>query len=141
MSFQLTGKLKKIDPIVQVSEKFSKREFVITDESSQYPQDILFQSVQDKCSLLDACNVGDVVQVSFNLRGREWTSPTNEVKYFNTLEAWRIEGGQTQTTAPASASASAPASQANNTNAPAAAPVAQPQNTMVSSTDDDDLPF
>ena len=139
MSFQLTGKLKKIDPIVQVSEKFSKREFVITDESSQYPQDILFQSVQDKCSLLDACNVGDVVQVSFNLRGREWTSPTNEVKYFNTLEAWRIEGGQTQTTAPASASA--PASQANTTTAPAAAPVAQPQNTMVSSTDDDDLPF
>ena len=137
MSFQLTGKLKKIDPIVQVSEKFSKREFVITDESSQYPQDILFQSVQDKCSLLDACNVGDVVQVSFNLRGREWTSPTNEVKYFNTLEAWRIEGGQTQATAPASA----PVAQANTTTAPAAAPVAQPQNTMVSSTDDDDLPF
>jgi hypothetical protein len=141
MSFQLTGKLKKIDPIVQVSEKFSKREFVITDESSQYPQDILFQSVQDKCSLLDTYNVGDVVQVSFNLRGREWTSPQGEVKYFNTMEAWRIEGGQAQASAPAPASASAPASQANNTNAPAAAPVAQPQNTMVSSTDDDDLPF
>lgn len=141
MSFQLTGKLKKIDPIVQVSEKFSKREFVITDESSQYPQDILFQSVQDKCTLLDAFKLGDVVQVSFNLRGREWTSPTNEVKYFNTLEAWRIEGGQAQTSAPASA----PAAQTNAapapTPAPAAAPVAQPQNTMVSSTDDDDLPF
>ena len=137
MSFQLTGKLKKIDPIVQVSEKFSKREFVITDESSQYPQDILFQSVQDKCSLLDACNVGDVVQVSFNLRGREWTSPTNEVKYFNTLEAWRIEGGQTQASAPASA----PAAQASTATAPNSAPAAQPQNTMVSSTDDDDLPF
>lgn len=133
MSFQLTGKLKKIDPIVQVSEKFSKREFVITDESSQYPQDIIFQSVQDKCTLLDAFKLGDVVQVSFNLRGREWTSPTNEVKYFNTLEAWRIEGGQAQTSAPA------PAAQTNT--APAAAPVAQPQNTMVSSTDDDDLPF
>ena len=135
MSFQLTGKLKKIDPTVQVSEKFSKREFVITDESSQYPQDILFQLAQDKCSILDACNVGDVVQVSFNLRGREWTSPTNEVKYFNTLDAWKIEGGQTQ------ASASAPASQANTASAPNSAPVAQPQNTMVSSTDDDDLPF
>jgi len=29
--------------------------------------------------------------VSFNLRGREWTSPQGEVKYFNTLDAWRIE--------------------------------------------------
>ena len=135
MSFQLTGKLKKIDPIVQVSDKFSKREFVITDESSQYPQDVLFQITQDKCTLLDKFNVGDTVQASFNLRGREWTSPTGEVKYFNTLEAWRIEGGQ------ASAPASAPAAQANTTTAPAAAPAAQTQNSMVSSTADDDLPF
>jgi hypothetical protein len=137
MSFQLTGKLKKIDPIVQVSEKFSKREFVITDESSQYPQDVLFQATQDKCTLLDKFNVGDTVQASFNLRGREWTSPQGEVKYFNTLEAWRIEGGQ----ASASSPASAPAAQANTTTAPAAAPVAQTQNSMVSSTADDDLPF
>ena len=135
MSFQLTGKLKKIDPIVQVSDKFSKREFVITDDSSQYPQDVLFQATQDKCTLLDKFNVGDTVQASFNLRGREWTSPTGEVKYFNTLEVWRIEGGQ------ASATASAPAAQANTTTAPAAAPVAQTQNSMVSSTADDDLPF
>lgn len=137
MSFQLTGKLKKIDPIVKVSDKFSKREFVLTDDSSQYPQDILFQSVQDKCTLLDSYNVGDVVQVSFNLRGREWTSPQNEVKYFNTLEAWRIEGGH-------AAPASAPnASSARNTSnpTPAPAPAAQPQDSMVSSTGDDDLPF
>ncbi len=135
MSFQLTGKLKKIDPIVKVSDKFSKREFVITDESSQYPQDILFQSVQDKCTLLDAYNVGDVVQVSFNLRGREWTSPQGEVKYFNTMEAWRIEGSQT-----ASAANPAPAASTPNAN-PAPAPAAQPQETIVSSTGDDDLPF
>ena len=137
MSFQLTGKLKKIDPIVKVSDKFSKREFVLTDESSQYPQDILFQSVQDKCTLLDAYKVGDVVQVSFNLRGREWTSPQNEVKYFNTLEAWRIEGGQA---APASAPSASSAGNTSNTT-PAPAPAAQPQDSMVSSTGDDDLPF
>ena len=76
---------------VQVSEKFSKREFVVTDASSMYPQDILFQLTQDKCSLIDAANVNDQIEVSFNLRGREWTSPQGEVKYFNTLEAWRIE--------------------------------------------------
>jgi hypothetical protein len=37
------------------------------------------------------------VEVSFNLRGREWTSPTGDVKYFNTLEAWRIETAQAPT--------------------------------------------
>jgi hypothetical protein len=87
---QVKGTIKVINPTQVISEKFSKREFVLTDES-QYPQDILFQATQDKCSLLDNIGVGQQVEVSFNLRGREWTSPAGEVKYFNTLEAWRIE--------------------------------------------------
>lgn len=90
--FKLTGTIKKIDDTVQVSDKFSKREFVVTENSSMYPQDILFQSTQDKCSILDAFMEGQEVEVSFNVRGREWTSPQGEVKYFNTLEAWRVEG-------------------------------------------------
>lgn len=89
--FKLTGTLKVLNPMVQVSEKFSKREFVVTESSSMYPQDIMFQLTQDKCSLLDGYNVNDQVEVSFNLRGREWTSPQGEVKYFNSLDAWRID--------------------------------------------------
>lgn len=89
--FKIVGTLKLVNATVQVSERFSKREFVLTDNASMYPQDILFQATQDKCSLLDAFHVNDQVEVSFNLRGREWTSPQGEVKYFNTLEAWRIE--------------------------------------------------
>lgn len=89
----ITGILKVKGEAQQVSEKFRKREFVLSDNSSQYPQHISFQLTQDKCSLIDQYNVGDEIKVHFNLRGREWTSPKNEVKYFNTLEAWRIEGG------------------------------------------------
>jgi hypothetical protein len=29
--------------------------------------------------------------VSFNLKGREWVSPKGETKYFNTLQAFKIE--------------------------------------------------
>jgi hypothetical protein len=92
---QVKGTIKVINKTQVINEKFSKREFILTDES-QYPQDILFQATQDKCSLLDNIGVGRQVEVSFNLRGREWTSPGGEVKYFNTLEAWKIEvvGGQ-----------------------------------------------
>ena len=89
--YKLTGTVKVIKDTVQISEKFAKREFVINDASSMYPQDIMFQSVQDKCSMLDGYTEGENVEVSFNLRGREWTSPQGEVKYFNTLDAWRIE--------------------------------------------------
>lgn len=91
--FNITGTLKVKFPEQQVSERFRKRDIVITDNSSQYPQHITFQLTQDKCSLIDAYNPGDEIRVFFNLRGREWNDPkTNQMKYFNTIEAWKIEG-------------------------------------------------
>ena len=90
---QVKGKLKVKGNEQVVSDRFRKREFVLTDSSSQYPQHISFQLTQDKCALLDSVNIGDEITVSFNLRGREWTSPKGEVKYFNSLEAWKLEKG------------------------------------------------
>lgn len=72
------------------SNGFQKREVVITTEE-QYPQNILIEFVQDKCSLLDNFMTGQQVKVSINLRGREWVSPQGETKYFNTVQGWRIE--------------------------------------------------
>lgn len=120
---------------VQVSEKFSKREFVVTDASGMYPQDIMFQATQDKCNLLDGYQAGDQVDVSFNLRGREWTSPTGDVKYFNTLEAWRIERSNQGATVTNGGQMSPV-----NLN-PVAAPVAAAPAAISESGADDDLPF
>ena len=49
--------------------------------------------VQDKCGLLDAhfCNQGAFVEVSINLKGREWTNPQGEAKYFNSIQGWRVQ--------------------------------------------------
>ena len=88
----ITGTIKTILKEEKVSDKFRKRVFVITDNSSQYPQIIPFELVNDKCGLIDSYKVGDEVKVLFNVRGREWTSPKGEVKYFTSLNAWRIEG-------------------------------------------------
>jgi hypothetical protein len=121
--FNLTGTLKVKSAEQQVSEKFRKREFVITDNSSQYPQHISFQLTQDKCSLIDSVKIGDEIKVFFNLRGREWKSPKDgELKYFNSLEAWKIE------------KAGAPAS--------SSAPVSEPDVTSFSASEgESDLPF
>lgn len=88
---EITGVLKVKNNEQQVSDKFKKREFVLTDNSSQYPQHIQFELTQDKCSLLDSYKVGDEIKVYFNLRGREWTNKEGQVKYFNSLQAWRLE--------------------------------------------------
>lgn len=107
--FTLKGKLIVKGDEQQITEKFKKREFVIQDDAEQYPQVISFQLVQDKCSLLDAYNVGDEISVNFNVRGREWTSPKDgQTKYFNSLEAWKITGdGETPVNIPTAAPANA----------------------------------
>ena len=46
--------------------------------------------IQDKCEQLDAFNVGQELNISFNLKGRKWTDPQGNVKYFNTLQAWKL---------------------------------------------------
>lgn len=89
---ELTEIIKVIGETVQISEKFTKRDIVLTDNSSQYPQHISFQLTQDKTSLIDKYSVGNEIKVHFNLRGKEWTNPKGEKIYFNTLEVWRIEG-------------------------------------------------
>jgi hypothetical protein len=110
--FKLEGVVKFIGEQVQVSEKFRKVDFVVTDTSSMYPQDILFQLTQDKADLVNSFIEGQTVEVSFNLRGREWTSPQGEVKYFNTLEAWRIDAvGGSVPSAPAATNTAAPAAE------------------------------
>jgi len=91
-AFKIRGTVKVINETVQITQTFSKREFVITtDLSSPYPQHIMFQTIQDKCVMLDNVQINDTIDVSFNLRGREWISPAGDIKYFNTLDAWRIE--------------------------------------------------
>ena len=89
----ITGKLHKVFAAVQVSEKFTKREFVIElSDNSQYPQYVILQLTQDKVSLVDNFDEGAELTVSINLRVRAWTSHKDgETKYFNTLEAWRIQ--------------------------------------------------
>jgi len=72
---------------------FRKREVVVTTEE-QYPQHIMIEFVQDKTDLLNNYQAGQQVKVSINLRGREWTNPQGEVKYFNSIQGWRIEGAQ-----------------------------------------------
>lgn len=75
-----------------IKETFKKREFVLEyAENPQYPEFVKFELIQSNCEQLDSIEVGDDVSVNFNLKGRKWTDPQGEVKYFNSLQAWRID--------------------------------------------------
>jgi len=77
------------------SNGFRKREVVVTTEE-QYPQHIMVEFVQDKTDLLNSYQVGQQVKININLRGREWVNPQGETKYFNSIQGWRIEAVQAQ---------------------------------------------
>ncbi len=97
MGIHQTGKLYKKFDAQQITERFRKQEFVIQLEpNSRYPQFVSFQLTGDRCGQIDEFQVGDEISVEFTLRGREWTSPKGEVKYFNSLEVWSIEGQKGQ---------------------------------------------
>jgi len=84
------GKIKVLNETQNVTASFKKRELVVTTDE-QYPQHIQIEFAQDKCDVLNGYKVGDSVDVSINLRGRQWTNPQGEVKYFNQIQGWRIQ--------------------------------------------------
>lgn len=86
---EIKGNVKKINDVVVISEKFSKREVVITTDD-MYPQDIMVQFSNKSLEQVDKIKVGQNVVIAFNLRGREWVNPEGESKYFNTIEGWRV---------------------------------------------------
>lgn len=92
MNMQVQGKIHAAFDAEQVTQRFRKREFVLELEGeSRYPQYVMFQFTGDRCEMLDGYAKGDEVKVEFSLRGREWTSPKGEVRYFNSLETWSID--------------------------------------------------
>jgi single-strand DNA-binding protein len=131
---EVIGTLKTKFDTQKVSDRFQKREFILTTEANTpYPQHVSFQVTQDKCSILDQFRDGEEIKVQFNLRGREWNGPQG-IKYFNTLEAWRIERVQGSNTASQSGQNTSQASGTTMNSSSAPVFTSNPA-------DNDDLPF
>ena len=82
-----TGAIISKLPPKQVSEKFRIQEFILRvgEPNDKYPQEIKFQLVNDKTDLLDFIQVNDVVEVTFDLRGREYNGT-----HYVTLNATKV---------------------------------------------------
>ena len=88
---EIIGKIKWIDETKEYgSNGFKKRELVVSTEE-QYPQHILVEFIQDKCEILNSFQIGNNVKIGINLKGREWTNPEGQIKYFNSVQGWRID--------------------------------------------------
>lgn len=94
MSYEIVGKLVAKFDIVQRTETFKTREFVI-EKSEDIGGRVItnyvkFQCVQDKTAMPDRFNMGDEVKVQFNIKGTKWMKEGRE-NYITNLDAWRME--------------------------------------------------
>src|SRR6187549_1296674 len=104
MSYEITGKLVAKFDVVQRTETFKTREFVIEKSDDingrLITNYVKFQCVQDKTSMPDRFAIGDEVKVQFNLKGSKWEKE-GRTNYITNLDAWRMESvklGQDNTT-------------------------------------------
>ena len=85
MAYELQGTIKLVYELQTFASGFSKREFVVTTQD-RFPQDVKFEAVKEKTSMLDNVNVGDQVNVFFDIRGNEYKD-----RYYVNLVAWKME--------------------------------------------------
>jgi hypothetical protein len=93
MSYSIKGKIHQISPDKQVTEKYKTREFVLfveNEKNPEYSDYITLQFSQAYCDLLDKFEIGHDVEVKFDVKGKKYEKQ-GEVRYFNTLAAWKIE--------------------------------------------------
>ncbi len=94
--YEASGKIKIIFATQTFPSGFTKREFVITTSNDNYPQDIKFELVKDKCEWLDKYTDGQDVTVNFDIRGNEYKD-----KYYVNLNCWKIQSAQSNGNSPA----------------------------------------
>lgn len=100
-SFEVQGIIHSIGDTTEYGNNgFTKREFVIKltgeNENPTYPNHIALELIKDKCVMMDNHNIGDEIQVQFNLSGRLWSGGGKPEKCFTSLQAWRVTGASTQ---------------------------------------------
>jgi hypothetical protein len=86
MEHKLKGKLILKSEPRQINDKFRVMDFVIQTPDEKYPQKVQFQVMNDRIQEMDKFTIGEEVEVSFDVRGREHNG-----KYYNTLNAFKIE--------------------------------------------------
>jgi len=70
---------------MQITDKFKKKEFVVK-MGDTYPQFVKFELTQSNTDQLDFLSEGDVIDIEFQLRGRQMA----DGRVFNSLLATKV---------------------------------------------------
>lgn len=90
MGLELTGlvieKLKLEEGVSKAGKSWTKQEFVIETEETQYPKKVAFSLFGDKTDLISRIDIGERVCVKFSIESR----PFGE-KWYSNINAWSVD--------------------------------------------------
>ena len=84
--YKLEGKLKAKSETKQVSEKFKVMDIILVTLDEKYPQEIKLQVANDKINQFDFIAIDEPIEVTFDLRGREFKG-----NHYNTINVLNCE--------------------------------------------------
>ena len=95
-SFRLAKVVNQVSPHLESFRKIQQEllEKHGTKNGEGYSIEPQSKSFKTYISEIEAV-LEEEVNVSINLKGREWINPQGEAKYFNAIQGWRIESVQT----------------------------------------------
>lgn len=91
MALKVIGTITDIKDAQAITDKFTKRELILEIPDDKYPQFCSFEFSNRGCEALDQFKIGQEVELTFSLRGREYKG-----KHYNSLAAYKIEQTGTQ---------------------------------------------
>lgn len=89
MDLIIIGTVKQVQAlqggVSTAGKEWKKQDFVITTQE-QYAKDVCIQAFNKTTEYVDNLQIGDNVQVSFNIESKEYQG-----KYYTQVTAWKIE--------------------------------------------------
>ena len=139
-NLEIEGKISQKLQIVSGQSargEWRKQDFVVEFPDGNFTSQACFTAFgDDRVNELGRFQVGDMVQVSFNVRAREYNG-----RWYNDLRAWRISSAQPQGQAAQAPAYAAPAPSYNDPAPAAPAPSYEDMPAEDASQSVDDLPF
>lgn len=87
---ELIGIVQEVKETEVLGKNGFKKRSLIIQTKEEYPQDISVDFVQAKVDLLDSIKQDDTVSIMINIRGNKWTNPKGKIKYFTSIQGWKI---------------------------------------------------
>ena len=152
MTLQITGKIEvvydKIARTAQNGATFFRREFVLyctrynPENGEPWENHPKFELTGDKCDMIDNFKIGQRVTVDFSLKGAKYSvEETGEIKFFTTINAYRVTSAEQNGDERSQASVQQPAAQSPSQAHQQGQPVSSQGDANEQQGDSDDLPF